>query len=656
MIEIHDIHKAYRQGKMDVRALRGVSLRIEAGEFVAIMGPSGSGKSTLMHILGLLDRPDRGAYRLQGRDVSQLDDRALAKLRAGTIGFVFQQFNLLPRATARENVALPRIYNDQPPATPVEIYLQRVGLEDRGHHTPGELSGGQQQRVAIARALVNNPKILLADEPTGNLDSTSAAGIMALLAELNRTGLTVIVVTHDREVARNADRIVTTRDGMITDDTSKPRDEQVRSEPSPEIDTARRPQVLAGLRRKGIEAVSLLKQALRSLAANKTRTFLSMLGVLIGVASVIAVLALGMGAKIAVEERVSSMGANLLVLRPGRWRARGIALERGAVSRLMVDDAAAIRESFPEIVKVAPVARTWAQITAGGKNWRTTIIGTTPDYVQMHDLVPTFGRMFREPEMIEHARVAIIGLTVSRELFGEENPIGASLRINRLSFTVIGILPDKGEWFHMDQNDQIIIPCSTALRRLMGTRYLHSIELQVVSADRIATMEEEIKMFMLKRHRITPPENEEPFRVRNVAEIQDMIASTSRTMSVLLAGIGVIALLVGGIGIMNIMLVSVTERTREIGLRKAVGARRSDILAQFLVESVVVSVIGGVIGIGLGWAASLLMSRTAGWTVSVSRNAVLIAFAFSAAVGVVFGLWPAQKASRLAPIDALRSE
>jgi macrolide transport system ATP-binding/permease protein len=399
----------------------------------------------------------------------------------------------------------------------------------------------------------------------------------------------------------------------------------------------------------------MLKQAARSLNVNKTRTFLSMLGVLIGVAAVIAVMALGTGAKMAVEQRIASMGANLLVLRPGGRESRGVALGAGAVSRLTLNDAELIRSKIDTVKSAAPTVRGTAQVTYENENWPTTVIGSLPVYAEMHDMTPQFGRFFSEAEERSRAGVAVIGMRVWSELFGDENPLGKTIRINKKTFRVIGVLPEKGDSFHFDRDDQIIIPITTAMRRLLGRDYVDSIELQVESAEQLDATESAAIRLMKERHRVDP-DDQNAFSVRNMADIQSAIASTSNTMALLLAGIGAISLLVGGIGIMNIMLVSVTERTHEIGIRKAIGARRADILAQFLVESLVISACGGLMGIGLGWSISFAMSWIAGWVVVVTGETILIAFAFSALVGLVFGLWPAKKASALAPIQALRYE
>ncbi len=650
MIELQDLYKTYRLGSVEVHALRGVSLRIEAGEFVAIIGPSGSGKSTLMHVMGLLDVPDRGVFRLQGREVGNLSENERAELRARSIGFVFQQFNLLPRVTARENVALPLIYRSARPDQSPDDLLRQVGLGDRLLHAPNELSGGQQQRVAIARALVNSPGILMADEPTGNLDSHSSAEILKLLKALNEQGLTVILVTHEAEIAAEAQRVITIRDGQVVEDVRR----AAARPPAPARTPAPAPAHPRRWRRSGIELSSLFRQAGRALAANKMRTFLSMLGVLIGVAAVIAVMALGAGAKRAVQERISTMGANLLILRPGRLAARGVAMGIGEVSRLTLADAAALLEEVPDLAAVAPTVSGSAQVTYGGKNWRTSVLGTTPAYGPMRDTMPTIGRFLTGEEVRNRALVAVIGSTVARELFGGENPIGKTIRMNRVSFEVVGVLPEKSPSFR-DPNDQVILPITTAMRRLLGQTYVGSIELQVREAGSLEEAQAAALALLYRRHRV-PSGTEGAYDIRNMADLQKALSETGQTMELLLTSIGAISLLVGGIGIMNIMLVSVTERTREIGLRKAVGARRSDILLQFLVEAVTVSSLGGLLGIGLGIGVSLAMTRWAGWTVTVSPGTVGVAFGFAALIGIVFGLWPARKASLLDPIEALRYE
>jgi macrolide transport system ATP-binding/permease protein len=650
MIELKDVHKTYALGGGEVHALRGVSLRIEPGEYVAIMGPSGSGKSTLMNVLGLLDTPDRGSYRLFGREVSKLGEDELAVLRREAIGFVFQQFHLLPRLSAAENAALPLLYSQHrlDAARGAEL-LGNVGLGERAGHRPNELSGGQQQRVAIARALVNRPRIILADEPTGNLDSASQKEILAILRQLNDTGITVIIVTHEEEVSREARRLIRVRDGRIASD------ERVGDTRRGVPPAAAAPQVAS---RPGVslrEVTEHLRQGLKVLAANKVRTALSALGILIGVAAVVSMLAIGEGAKRDIEARLASLGSNLLVLRKGPARVGGVVMETAA-ARITLEDAEAIAERIPQVKEVAPNVSGRVQVSYGSRNWNTSIVGAVPAYARMRAAEPPVGRFLTNDENRKRARVAVIGLTVVRELFQGQDPIGETIKVNRASFQVIGILPEKGSTAFRDQDDLIVIPLSTAMYRVMGKEYVDYVDIEAQSAGEIDAAQQAVRELMVMRHRVPPSDQSTAYEVRNMAEIQAALSETSRTMSTLIAVIATISLLVGGIGIMNIMLVSVTERTREIGLRKAVGARKRDVLAQFLAETVVVSMAGGLVGILVGWIITVVLTTFAGWTATVSPSAVLLAFAFSVGIGMLFGIYPARKAAGLNPIEALRFE
>jgi len=653
LLEVKNIHKTYRIGNVEVRALQGVSLKIEQGEFVAIMGASGSGKSTLMHLLGLLDTPDQGTFHLLGRDVTRLTGEQYAYLRNGIIGFVFQQFNLMSRSTALENVMLPLFYSART-KTPTEQsarrVLARVGLENRMEHKPTELSGGQQQRVAIARALVNEPVLIMADEPTGNLDSKSGREIMDIFKGLHERGLTIVLVTHDEKVAAAASRVIRMQDGEIVEDRRTRTDSAVQSEvlKAEDLERFRRPFSLRELREH-------IQQSSRMILSNKMRSVLSMLGVLIGVACVITMLALGRGAKESVTEQLSRLGSNLLSVRAGSAKVRGVSLEAGTVTWFTLEDAKGIRETVSGVKAVAPQVQGPATVAYKDRNWSTRVLGTSFEYAMMRNQDPIQGRFFTETEDQSRSRLVLIGQTVMRELFKDEDPVGKIMKVNRMNFQVIGVLPSQGSNSWRDQDDLIVIPLLTAMKRVLGKQYLDEINVEIVTPEEMLTAQDEMQKLIIKNHQLTP-DRYETFNVRNYTDIQAAMTGTTQTFSILLGSVAAISLVVGGIGIMNIMLVSVKERTREIGLRKALGATERDILMQFLVESVMITFLGGLAGILCAGSVTWLITAFAKWKTVIGMDSLLLAFFFSVSVGIVFGLWPAKTAARLDPIKALRYE
>ncbi|MBF0494380.1 MAG: ABC transporter permease [Candidatus Omnitrophica bacterium] len=660
MIELKNVTMTYRMGDTDVKAMAGVSLKISAGEFVAIMGPSGSGKSTMMHILGLLDRPTSGEYTLGTKKINNLSDDELAAIRNKLAGFVFQQFHLLPRMTALGNAELPLIYaGKRHLRSEAEKRLVEVGLGARMNHRPNELSGGQQQRVAIARALVNDPLIIFADEPTGNLDSKSKEEILSILEGLHQKGKTIVMVTHEPEIAAHAGRIIRMVDGkIVSDEMNKERTGVKPTVPAASDADKIINDVLSKEERKAREAkfFDYLGQAVSAMISHKMRSFLSILGILIGVAAVIAMLAIGEGAKSSIEKQLASLGSNLLVIRPGSSKVHGVSLETGSVANFTFQDITAIAKIGGDVKRVSPSVTGRGQLVYASKNWNTQVEGVDVEYADMRASQPVAGRFFTADEIKRRDKVAILGLTVVKELFGDSNPIGETMKINLINFKVIGILPEKGANTFRDQDDTLLIPVTTAMYRVFGKEYLDSIYVEAASTEVLDTLQDEISKIIIKQHRISKDKADDAFQIRNMSDMKQAMESTTKTMSLLLGAISAISLLVGGIGIMNIMLVSVTERTREIGLRKAIGASNKDVLVQFLIEAVAMSSIGGLVGIAIGSGISILITLMAGWTVKISLFSILLSTVFSIMVGVVFGLWPAKQASMLNPIEALRYE
>ncbi len=656
LLEARALSKVYRPagaGGPEVRALDGIDLRIDAGEYLAIVGPSGSGKSTLMQILGLLDRPSSGTLYLAGHEVSRLSDDQLAILRNRNIGFIFQFFNLLARTSALNNVALPLIYGRQGQVEgKARGLLKKVGMEERLHHAPHQLSGGQQQRVAIARALANDPPLLFADEPTGNISSAQAEEVMQQLDTMNSQGVTVILVTHEPEIAAHAKRVIHVRDGRVVSDERTPR----RKRPAP-----------GGVKTKAFEIprVSALpspaalkenvRMAVTALSLNKVRTFLTMLGVIIGVTGVITITAISNGAKAAVKQRLSSLGSNLLMVRPQNQNAFG----SGSAPRFTPQDEDALKQLVGHGTAVRAVEGTVqgnVVVNYGDQNWQTQVTGCEPVYEQMHAAQPISGRFFTREEDESRARVCLLGATVIKNLYPPGfDPTGTTVQINKQDFQVIGVLPVKGGGGFRDQDDVVVIPLQTAMYRVLGTNTISSFDVEASETDKVDECMNEVSE-MLRHTRHIRPGQDDDFMVRNMADIQSALQDSANILSNLMLGAAALALVVGGIGIMNIMLVSVRERTKEIGLRKALGARNLEVMFQFLVEAVTIGLIGGVFGILGGDALAVLASWLLGQTVLFTWAVVLVAVLVSAVVGVSAGLWPAWQASKLSPIEALRYE
>jgi macrolide transport system ATP-binding/permease protein len=640
LLSLRDVSKVYTNGDAEIRALDGVSLQIHAGEFVAIMGQSGSGKSTLMNVLGCLDRPSHGRYEVNGVDVATLDGDRLAALRRDTFGFVFQRYNLLTSVTAAENVELPAIYAGRTRRSRMaraQELLAQLGLGDRTGHRPNQLSGGQQQRVSIARALMNGAEVILADEPTGALDSRSGEEVLALLSQLHAQGHTIILITHDATVAAHAERVIQIKDGCIVEDSGPAaRVSLVNLERQTE---AKHPHWLPDL----AEAV---KMALRSLRANLFRSALTLLGVVIGVAAVVTMLAIGNGSKQQVMQRIQAMGTNLLVVFPGAPGTR----PSGDIATLVPDDARAIAD-LPNVVGVSPERRSRATLRYGSLDYQTSITGVWPAYVDTQSWRMARGSFVTDDDVKSYAAVIVLGKTVADNLFpGGEDPIGKFVLVGNIPFEVIGVLAPKGaNAFGSDMDDAALVPLSTGSMRVFGVQYLNSVNVKIKSTAESDGTESAITSLLLARHGL------QDFQVRSTSSLLETAESTQNTLTLLLGSVAAISLLVGGIGVMNIMLVNVTERTREIGVRMATGARTSNILLQFNTEALVVCGIGGLIGVALGFAAGFV-AQAFGTNVAFTATPAILAFTSAFATGLLFGYLPARKAAHMDPVIALASE
>lgn len=649
ILRMRNIRKRYPQGEDYLEVLKGIDLTIYAGEFVAIMGASGSGKSTLMHILGCLDRPSSGSYEFAGQEVGELNDDELAWLRREAFGFVFQSYHLIGAANATENVEIPAVYAGQPASERkkrAEQLLVRLGLGERLTHKPNQLSGGQQQRVSIARALMNGGSLILADEPTGALDSHSSKEVMALLSELAEEGHTVILITHDANVAAHADRIIEFKDGnIIRDDGAQNSARKALVSPSlANIKEAVKSQRVSSW----VETVEAIRMALRSLQENWFRTLLTLLGVVIGVGSVVAMLAIGEGARDDVLARISSMGTNLLVVRPGADGFQRRSMD-GSMATLTPQDATVLA-GLPNVIAAVPESSKGVTARAGAYDTTTQVNATGAEYPLLRGWKPQQGVFFSEEDSQRYAAVAVLGQTVARELFPSKDPIGEFVLLNSVPFQVLGVMSEQGATpWGQDADDVIFVPLTTGQLRLTGDRHLGSITVAVDNTHFMSETEEAVRQTLIRQHL-----GSEDFRVRNMAAIVETASAAQNTLTILLGSIAAISLLVGGIGVMNIMLVSVTERTKEVGIRRATGARTKNILQQFLVEAVVVSTLGGVVGVLGGVAVAATIGA---WFMPVTFSVpiMVLAFGCAAGTGLVFGFAPALKAARLDPVVALSS-
>jgi len=644
LLSVRGVRREFAAGEQTLVVLDGVDLDIRAGELVAIVGQSGSGKSTLMNILGCLDRPSAGTYQIDGRETAQMSPDELAELRREHFGFIFQRYHLLTDLTALSNVEVPAIYAGMAAAerhARAAGLLARLGLGGRMQHLPGELSGGQQQRVSIARALMNGGAVIFADEPTGALDTQSGKELMKILDELHAEGHTVVLVTHDMAVAEHAQRIIEIRDGRIVDDRATATASAAGAAPTA------LPQRSDG---GGWQAVrdrfaEAFRMALRAMNAHRMRTFLTMLGIIIGIASVVSVVALGTGARQAILSNISSLGTSTIEIYPGSGFGD---LHAARVETLTPGDSVALAGQ-PFVDSATPGVATTGTALRGNRSASVQVQGVSEQYFRVHGLKLGEGAFFGASGVTGYQQVAIIDANTRARFFAAaENPIGQTLLLGNVPVRVVGVVKKDAGAAGDASLLRVWMPYTTAMARMLGQSHVSSITVRVSDAISMEAAEQAIARLLARRHGSTD------FYMSNNAQIRQSIEQTTGILTMMISAIAAIALVVGGIGVMNIMLVSVTERTREIGVRMAVGARRSDILQQFLIESVLVCLLGGMLGIAVALLlGAVLALADVGFSLVFSAGAVILTKACSSLIGIGFGFLPARRAAQLAPVEAL---
>ncbi|HFK2923032.1 TPA: MacB family efflux pump subunit [Aeromonas hydrophila] len=643
LIQLKGIERRYQSGEQEVTVLHPLDLTIEAGEMIAIVGASGSGKSTLMNLLGCLDRPSSGQYLFRGQDTATLDALSLARLRCHHFGFIFQRYHLLPHLNAAANVEIPAVYAGTPRAerqARSQTLLTRLGLSDRSHHTPSQLSGGQQQRVSIARALANGGEVILADEPTGALDSQSGKEVMAILKELHAQGHTIILVTHDMEVASHADRIITLKDGRVQEDSGR------KPAAVPVTPTAA-PAGKEGAGHDWDRYREAARMALHAMLAHRMRTFLTMLGIIIGIAAVVSVVALGQGARAKVIDQINAMGTNTIDIFPGKdWGDEKAA----SIQTLNKRDLDALLGQ-PYLEGASPQIAAPGQLRYRNKTSSGSIVGVGNDFFRVKGMKLTNGRLFDERDIQNRAAVAVVDGKTIESLLGKQDPVGQVVLVGTLPVRIIGVVEEETGFGRSSQSVNVWLPYSAVMSRLISQNHFSQLTIRVKDGVQPALAEQAAIELLTQRHGV------KDFFTFSSDSIIKSVEKTTATMTLLVSAIAVISLIVGGVGVMNIMLVSVVERTREIGIRIAVGARQSDILQQFLIEAVMVSLLGGMLGVGASLFIGLLFSLfVESIQMHFSLFSILMAFGCSSLIGILFGYLPARNAARLDPVEALARE
>ncbi len=638
LIECKNINRFFGTGASRVHVLKDVSLSIEKGDFVAIIGQSGSGKSTLMNILGCLDTATSGSYQIDGIETSQMEPDELAALRRKRFGFIFQRYNLLGALNARDNVALPSVYagvKQKERAARAEKLLDDLGLQGKEENKPSELSGGQQQRVSIARALMNGGEIILADEPTGALDTKSGENVMEILHALHRQGHTIIMVTHDPNIAANANRVIEIRDGQIIADNSKNPD----IPPSP-IESIQEKTSWSFYQDQFMEA---FKMSVQAIVAHKMRSLLTMLGIIIGIASVVSVVALGRGSQEKILQDITSIGTNTISIFPGR----GFGDRRSSrIKTLTIEDANVIgKQSYVD--SATPQTSSSGTLTYRNTDLTAQLYGVGDQYFDVRGLKLSEGRLFDAVDVKEDGQLVVIDQNTKKKLFEGVDPLGKVILFKKRPLTVIGVVEEQNS-FGSSDSLMLFAPYTTVMHQITGESYTNSIIVKVKDDASSQVAEKSLTELLTVRHGTVD------FFMRNSDSIKQTVESATGTMTLLISCIALISLVVGGIGVMNIMLVSVTERTKEIGVRMAIGARRSNILQQFLIEAVLICLIGGLVGVLLSGVIGVVFNQfVTDFAMSFSIVSIIAAVVCSTVIGVIFGFMPANRASKLNPIDAL---
>ncbi|MBQ0212647.1 macrolide ABC transporter ATP-binding protein/permease MacB [Proteus vulgaris] len=645
LLELNEVSRVYSNGEEETVVLNKVSLTINAGEMVAIMGASGSGKSTLMNILGCLDKPSSGEYKVAGQSVAQMEGDQLAALRREHFGFIFQRYHLMAHLSAEQNVEIPAIYADKNATQRKERareLLTRLGLGERVDYRPNQLSGGQQQRVSIARALMNGGEVILADEPTGALDSHSGKEVMAILKQLNEQGHTVIIVTHDPLIAEQAERIIEIKDGkIISDNRHQTTTHKVKKETTPVLTSSYFGQIVGRF-------TQALEMAWRAMVVNKVRTLLTMLGIIIGIASVVTIIVIGDAAKSMVLSDIKAIGSNTIDIYPGKDFGSDSPEDRQS---LTLQDVFALKQQS-YVQAVTPQVQFSTRLRRGNQDSPASVAGVSEDYFIVYAMKFSQGRSFTQDMIQRQAQVVVIDENTRHRFFPtKKDVIGEQIIIRNIPSTIVGVIADKKSAFGNGQSLRVWVPYSTLNSRILNRSYLDSITVRAIDGYDASVAEQQMIRLLTIRH------GKKDIFTYNLDSFIKAAESTTQTMQLFLTLVAVISLVVGGIGVMNIMLVSVTERTREIGIRMAVGARASDVMQQFLIESVLVCLVGGVLGIALSFSIAMIASvMLPDWHFVFQPIALISAFICSTAIGVIFGFLPARSAAKMNPIDALARE